>query len=109
MKDSIRLIFGLDFSGLTGGQVAGGIGAKFFFMPRPGLFQFRDFVRVFRGEIVRLGTVVAHIIKFKGLFVVGDEFPIANADGAVAVMEPPEIVVAYGPVASEYRHKTLAG
>src|SRR5436190_12244571 len=74
----------------------------------PGPREFSDFFRALRRQIFRLGAVRGHIVQLPGFVMVGDELPIADADGSIAIMIPPEIFVRDSAVFGKSRHQTFA-
>src|SRR5258705_13797003 len=83
--------------------------SKFVSTIGPDLRERAHFIRIYSRQIFRFRPVCGQIIKLPRFLVVGDDFPIADAQGAVAVVIPPEIIVTDRTVLREYWHKALAG
>ena len=73
-------------------SVGEGEGAALLGLFVPKLFQFVNLVGHGSGEVVGFATVFAEIVKFPLPALLGgaDKFPVADADGAVVLVEPPE-------------------
>jgi hypothetical protein len=56
----------------------------------PCSFEFLHLVGHLRGEIVLLGAVGFEVVERPGIAFGGDELPIADADGFVVFMQPPQ-------------------
>lgn len=56
----------------------------------PEFGQFANLVRVLSGEVVLLGMIGLQVIQLPGRALGGDEFPVAEAERAVAFVSPPE-------------------
>ena len=79
--------------GRVGGLPVGGKRPALVGNPIPGRLQFGDPRRLFPGTVVRLATIRRQIVELpRGVFC-GDEFPVADTDGAVPLVAPPERVV----------------
>lgn len=74
---------------------------KFVGLLQPNLFQFLGLLGHLCSEIVLLGTVGFQVVEFPGITFSCDEFPVTDADGAVAFMQPPELVAGDGFVLGE--------
>ena len=59
----------------------------------PSLGQFADLGGIRRREILGLGAVGREVVQLPRLVLGGDELPVAHADGAVAFVSPPQVVV----------------
>src|SRR5262249_43549026 len=72
--------------------------------------QLADFRRVLRREVSRLGAVGGEVVQLPGPVAAGGhELPVPHADGTVALVLPPQVVMPYRAVAGEDRHEALAG
>src|SRR5262245_14796165 len=59
-------------------------------------------------EILRLRPVVREVVELpRAVFAGGDDFPVAGAQGAIIVVQPPERIVPNGTLVREEWHQAL--
>jgi len=61
------------------------------------------------GQVQRLITIIAKVIEFPWLALRSDRFPVSNADGLVAVVEPPERLMKFLLICAEGGDETFPG
>jgi len=98
------------FPGCRWRCIAGGRDAELLRRAGPAFGQFADLPGLLAGQVAGLRAVGSHIVEFpRPGSALGHEFPVAHADGAIARVAPPQILVRDGPVARQGRHKTYPG
>src|SRR5688572_20994738 len=84
--------------------------SEFFEMFVPCHFEVPNFCWIFRSKIRCFSTVTCEVVKFPGaISFLRDEFPIAHADGAVAGVIPPKVIVGDGTILLQNRHQAETG
>src|SRR5438105_4737902 len=73
------------------GQIRGGECRDLLPLLGPDSGQFTDFFRFVGRQIVRFAAVAAQVIELPWtVFARGDDLPVADAEGAIALVQPPD-------------------
>ena len=60
----------------------------------PDLLEFLDFVRVLVGQVNGFRAILVQVVELPlFLSVIGDEFPVPDADGPIVFVQPPQVIM----------------
>jgi hypothetical protein len=55
--------------------------------------------RILRRKVARLGAIGCQVKELQSFILGRDELPLADANGAISFMSPPQVVMLHGSVA----------